>query len=63
LPDDLFKLGDEKAELTDSQRVLMDDLQVKHGEDSAQANVFSGAEEAFAFDRTVSRYFMLSLSA
>lgn len=28
----LFQLGEEKVELTDSQRVLMDDLQVKAGE-------------------------------
>lgn len=54
-PEKLFQLGEEKVELSDSQRVLMDDLQVKAGEEASQANVFSGAEETFAFERTVSR--------
>ncbi|KAI6202980.1 hypothetical protein M3Y94_00503500 [Aphelenchoides besseyi] len=52
--DHLFDV-DQDATLSDSQRILMDDLQV-HAEDEAlEANVFSGAEEVFAFNRTVSR--------
>ncbi|KAI6178267.1 hypothetical protein M3Y98_00482200 [Aphelenchoides besseyi] len=52
--DHLFEV-DQDATLSDSQRILMDDLQV-HAEDEAlEANVFSGAEEVFAFNRTVSR--------
>jgi len=53
---ELFRVdANDQIELTDSQRVLMDDLRVGAREEAAQANVFSGAEEEFAFNRTVSR--------
>lgn len=39
--------------ITDEQRMLMDDLNV--GKEQATANVFTGEEELFAFDRTISR--------
>ncbi|CAD5211615.1 unnamed protein product [Bursaphelenchus xylophilus] len=52
----LFQIdSDQPVELSDSQRILMDDLKVKEGEDGAAANVFSGQEEVFAFKRTLSR--------
>lgn len=40
-------------EITDEQRMLMDDLKI--GKEDATANVFTGDEEIFAFDRTLSR--------
>lgn len=43
------------GELDDEQRVLMDDLNIVKGDANHSANVFSGDEEIFAFDRTVSR--------
>ncbi|GJQ84324.1 hypothetical protein Trydic_g5262 [Trypoxylus dichotomus] len=42
-------------ELDDEQRILMDDLDIVEGDANLSANVFSGEEEIFAFDRTVSR--------
>lgn len=42
-------------ELDDEQRVLMDDLDIVEGDANLSANVFSGEEEIFAFDRTLSR--------
>ncbi|CAD5207465.1 unnamed protein product [Bursaphelenchus okinawaensis] len=54
--DQLFQMnGDDPVELSDSQRILMDDLKVAEGKDGSSANVFSGQEEIFAFKRTVSR--------
>jgi len=46
-----------KEELVMERRDLMDDLFSHKGpsEDTMSAGVFSGEEEAFAFDRTVSR--------
>ncbi|CAG9838041.1 unnamed protein product [Diabrotica balteata] len=40
-------------EIRDEDRMLMDDL--KMGEKDLTANIFTGAEEIFAFDRTLSR--------
>ncbi|KAK0424935.1 hypothetical protein QR680_008933 [Steinernema hermaphroditum] len=63
-PEELFVLNqDEPVELTDQQRILMDDLKVKEGEDSASANIFTGSEEMFAFDRTVSRLYEMQTDA
>ncbi|KAE9415760.1 hypothetical protein Angca_004481, partial [Angiostrongylus cantonensis] len=59
-PEGLFLLEEDKNDmgaLSDSQRVLMDDLEVKEGSDTVRANVFSGEEEAFAYVRTVSRLY------
>ncbi|VDM58067.1 unnamed protein product [Angiostrongylus costaricensis] len=59
-PEGLFLLEEDTNDmgsLSDSQRVLMDDLEVKEGSDTARANVFSGEEEAFAYVRTVSRLY------
>lgn len=44
----------EEASL-DEHRALMDDLNIKVGDVNAQSNIFTGEEEMFAFDRTVSR--------
>ncbi|XP_050441880.1 putative ATPase N2B [Adelges cooleyi] len=41
--------------LGDDQKVLMDDLNLDPDSVDAKANVFTGDEEIFAFDRTVSR--------
>lgn len=35
--------------------MLMDDLAISHGSDNYKSNIFTGEEELFAFDRTVSR--------
>ncbi|XP_034950509.1 putative ATPase N2B [Chelonus insularis] len=43
------------AEYTDEKRMLMDDLAISHGSDNHKSNIFTGEEELFAFDRTVSR--------
>lgn len=39
----------------DDQRVLMDDLGIKMNSEEAKTSIFTGEEELFAFDRTVSR--------
>lgn len=51
----------EKAEFDDDSRKLMDDLQLS--QQDANANVFSGDEEIFAFERTVSRLTEMQSSA
>ncbi|OAD60519.1 Putative ATPase N2B, partial [Eufriesea mexicana] len=43
------------SEYTDEKRMLMDDLKISHGSDDHKSNLFTGEEELFAFDRTVSR--------
>ncbi|KAF7992707.1 hypothetical protein HCN44_005051 [Aphidius gifuensis] len=43
------------SEYTDEKRMLMDDLAICHGSDNHNSNIFTGEEELFAFDRTVSR--------
>uniref|UniRef100_A0A7E4UPG4 AAA domain-containing protein n=1 Tax=Panagrellus redivivus TaxID=6233 RepID=A0A7E4UPG4_PANRE len=54
--DELFHISeDDQVELSDQQRILMDDLKVSQGTEASSANVFSGSEEVFAYDRTVSR--------
>uniref|UniRef100_A0A0N4ZP47 ATPase N2B n=1 Tax=Parastrongyloides trichosuri TaxID=131310 RepID=A0A0N4ZP47_PARTI len=52
----LFSMNTETQTLSDSQRFLMDDLQIK----DASAGIFTGAEEVFAFDRTKSRLVEMS---
>ncbi|XP_006566096.3 putative ATPase N2B [Apis mellifera] len=42
-------------EYTDEKRMLMDDLKISHGSDDYKSNLFTGEEELFAFDRTISR--------
>ncbi|XP_026667257.1 putative ATPase N2B isoform X2 [Ceratina calcarata] len=44
-----------ESEYTDEKRMLMDDLKISHGSDDFKSNIFTGEEEIFAFDRTVSR--------
>ena len=45
-----------EQEKLDANRMLVDDLGIKAGDSgSMDASVFSGEEELFAFDRTVSR--------
>ncbi|XP_042903570.1 AFG1-like ATPase isoform X2 [Parasteatoda tepidariorum] len=39
----------------DENRALMDDLNITKGSENADASLFSGEEEVFAFDRTASR--------
>lgn len=39
----------------DENRALMDDLNITKGSENEEASLFSGEEEVFAFDRTVSR--------
>lgn len=51
---DLFFISKDKPpEISDEHRMLMDDL--KMGESDLKANIFTGEEEIFAFDRTISR--------
>ncbi|KAF5286178.1 hypothetical protein FQR65_LT12936 [Abscondita terminalis] len=45
----------EKVENDDESRVLMDDLQIDKNQTDATASIFTGDEEIFAFDRTLSR--------
>lgn len=58
--DELFNLNQKYEGLSDSQRFLMDDLQIKDKDESASASIFTGAEELFAFDRTKSRLIEMS---
>ncbi|CAM1291976.1 LACE1 (predicted) [Pycnogonum litorale] len=51
----LFHAVSSESTITDEQRVLMDDLKIGDKSDNADANIFTGSEEVFAFDRTVSR--------
>ncbi|KOC70719.1 Putative ATPase N2B [Habropoda laboriosa] len=51
---DLF-VPDTENEYTDEKRMLMDDLKISHGSDDHKSNLFTGEEELFAFDRTISR--------
>ncbi|XP_074030391.1 putative ATPase N2B isoform X2 [Leptinotarsa decemlineata] len=45
--------GDRPKEMSDENRMLMDDL--KMGDQDLAANIFTGDEEIFAFQRTMSR--------
>lgn len=49
----LFAAKGQSDEILDEHRMLMDDLKI--GKEDAVANVFTGEEEIFAFDRTLSR--------
>lgn len=51
--DTLFTAKRSKTGIQDDHRMLMDDLNISP--ENASANVFTGDEEAFAFERTVSR--------
>uniref|UniRef100_A0A2S2R1U5 Putative ATPase N2B n=1 Tax=Sipha flava TaxID=143950 RepID=A0A2S2R1U5_9HEMI len=51
---DLF-VAKKTGGLDDDQMVLMDDLNLNTDSTDAKANVFTGDEEIFAFDRTISR--------
>ncbi|XGW22523.1 hypothetical protein V3C99_005055 [Haemonchus contortus] len=58
--DKLFQLSDDEekaAELSDSQRQLMDDLSQDGPMAEVDVNVFSGEDELFAYARTVSRLY------
>lgn len=46
---------EEPAAGFEEHRVLMDDLNIKIGDVNANSNIFTGDEEMFAFDRTISR--------
>jgi len=50
----LFR-SDEENDNPDEHRMLMDDLGIKLDSDGAKASIFTGEEEQFAFDRTISR--------
>ena len=47
----------EESELEDEHRMILDDLGITAGSNDAKAasSMFSGEEEMFAFDRTISR--------
>lgn len=53
------------AHVEDDHRKLMDDLgiQLGKGDANASASIFSGEEEIFAFDRTLSRMAEMQTSA
>ena len=53
----LFQFGSSGEDLDDEQRKLLDDLGIRPGsqDEKAAASLFSGEEEVFAFDRTISR--------
>lgn len=56
--DKLFNLEhDPSRDVSDEHRVLMDDLKIEHGSNDSKTSVFTGEEEIFAFDRTISRLF------
>ena len=40
---------------SDEHRMLMDDLKITKDSTDASSNIFTGEEEVFAFERTVSR--------
>ncbi|XP_015123327.1 putative ATPase N2B [Diachasma alloeum] len=54
-PHNKLFVPEEDAEYTDEKRMLMDDLAISGGSDNHRSNLFTGEEELFAFDRTVSR--------
>ncbi|XP_075970507.1 putative ATPase N2B [Anticarsia gemmatalis] len=53
-PKELLKL-DEKTEIEDADRALMDDLKITKDSEDAKAAIFTGEEEMFAVDRCLSR--------
>jgi protein AFG1 len=50
---ELFLSQKPDAGISDENRMLMDDLKIE--KDDATASIFTGDEEIFAFDRTISR--------
>ncbi|XP_034248877.1 putative ATPase N2B [Thrips palmi] len=48
-------VSDASSDVDDESRLLMDDLGISKGSENASANIFTGHEEMFAFDRTISR--------
>ncbi|XP_065225943.1 putative ATPase N2B isoform X2 [Planococcus citri] len=46
---------DTSHDTRDEMRTLMDDLDIQHGSENASSNIFTGHEELFACDRTLSR--------
>uniref|UniRef100_T1K7K4 AAA+ ATPase domain-containing protein n=1 Tax=Tetranychus urticae TaxID=32264 RepID=T1K7K4_TETUR len=52
---ELFMVGNSDDDITDEQRALMDDLGIKFSQVKDSTDLFSGQEEMFAFDRTLSR--------
>ncbi|KAK6056138.1 hypothetical protein COOONC_06356, partial [Cooperia oncophora] len=63
--DKLFQLNVDTEEgngLSDLQRVVMDELSQDDPSVDVRANVFSGEEELFAYDRTVSRLYEMQSS-
>ncbi|XP_034106865.1 putative ATPase N2B [Drosophila albomicans] len=59
--DNLFELGD-ASPISDSDRILMDDLKITHGSHASKSSVFTGEEELFAFERTISRLYEMQKS-
>ncbi|RVE42021.1 hypothetical protein evm_013325 [Chilo suppressalis] len=53
-PKDLFK-ADEADDMPDADRALMDDLKITKDSEDAKAAIFTGEEELFACDRSLSR--------
>ncbi|VDK55620.1 unnamed protein product [Anisakis simplex] len=63
----ILQLNSDDVGLSSEQRILMDDLSLKEGQvvitflqEESKANVFSGHEELFACDRTISRLYEMS---
>ncbi|XP_062582653.1 AFG1-like ATPase [Saccostrea cucullata] len=54
-PKELFSAGNMSQKNFDDNRNLMDDLGIQEKSDLAAASIFTGEEELFAFERTVSR--------
>ncbi|KAH3706883.1 hypothetical protein DPMN_066274 [Dreissena polymorpha] len=54
-PSRLFTRGKETLRQEDSNRILMDDLGMKASSDDSNTSIFTGEEELFAFERTISR--------
>ncbi|KAF7635217.1 hypothetical protein Mgra_00005332 [Meloidogyne graminicola] len=52
--ENLFQLN-KQIELSDTQRILIDDLKINEEEEVLNANIFTGLEEIFAHERTISR--------
>lgn len=53
---ELFELSETPGDqVADEHRALMDDLGIKMGTEDSKASIFSGQEEIFCFDRTLSR--------
>ncbi|XP_076372725.1 AFG1-like ATPase isoform X2 [Tachypleus tridentatus] len=54
-PEKLFIAVEDTDITEDENRKLMDDLDISQSSESSKASIFSGEEEIFAFDRTISR--------